>query len=105
MESFVAAAANADWDHADHFYMILTDHPGAKAWPIENPTFILVPKSPPDAGAATEALKFFKWAYAKGGKMAEELDYVPMPSKVVSAIEKEWTNNVKDGSGKPVLSN
>ena len=33
--------------------------------------------------AAGEALKFFAWAYAKGGKMAEELDYVPMPDKVV----------------------
>ena len=91
MESFVAAAANADWDHADHFYMILTDQPGAKAWPIENPTFILVPKSPPDAGAATEALKFFKWAYANGDQMAEGLLYIPLPDSVTNKIEASWT--------------
>jgi phosphate transport system substrate-binding protein len=91
MESFAASAANADWDHADHFYMILTDQPGAKAWPIENPTFILVPKSPPDAGAANEALKFFKWAYANGDQMAEGLLYIPLPDSVTNKIEASWT--------------
>jgi phosphate transport system substrate-binding protein len=90
MASFQAAAAGADWEHADHFYMILTDQPGANTWPIENPTFILVPKSPPNAAAATEALKFFKWAFANGGKMAEDLDYIPLPSPVVSRIEASW---------------
>ena len=46
-------------------------------------TFILVPKQPNDPAATAEALKFFAWAYANGGKMAEELDYVPMPKKVI----------------------
>ena len=90
MESFQAAAANADWEHADHFYMILTDQPGAKTWPIENPTFILVPKNPPNPAAATEALKFFKWAYANGDKMAIDLDYIPLPDSVVQRIEASW---------------
>ena len=44
-------------------------------------TFILIPKQPQDPAAAAEALKFFAWAYAKGAKMAEELDYVPMPKQ------------------------
>ena len=39
---------------------------------------------------AAEALKFFDWAYAKGDKMALDLDYVPMPDKVVGAIQKVW---------------
>jgi phosphate transport system substrate-binding protein len=90
METFQAAAANADWDHADHFYMILTNQPGAKAWPIENPTFILMHKAPPNAAASTEALKFFKWAYANGGKMAVDLDYIPLPDSVVQKIEASW---------------
>ena len=47
------------------------------------PTFILIHKQPQDPAAAAEALKFFAWAYAKGGKMAEDLDYVPMPDKAV----------------------
>ena len=28
--------------------------------------------------------------------MAEELDYVPMPAKVVTAIEKSWASDIKD---------
>jgi phosphate transport system substrate-binding protein len=90
METFQAAAANADWDHADHFYMILTNQPGAKAWPIENPTFILMHKAPANAAASTEALKFFKWAYANGGKMAIDLDYIPLPDSVVQKIQASW---------------
>ena len=90
METFQAAAANADWDHADHFYMILTDQPGAKTWPIENPTFILIHKNPPNVAASTEALKFFKWAYANGDKMAIDLDYIPLPDSVVQKIQASW---------------
>ena len=51
----------------------------------------------------SEALKFFEWAYTKGGKMAEELDYVPMPPDVVSLIKKEWSSDIKDASGKPLM--
>ncbi len=51
---------------APGFYMILTDQPGAKSWPIAGATFILVPKQPKDAAATKEALKFFAWAYNKG---------------------------------------
>ena len=67
---------------------ILTNEPGAESWPIAGATFILMHKQPQDAAAAREALKFFDWAYAKGDKMAEDLDYVPMPDKVVGAIKK-----------------
>ncbi len=73
--SFQAAAANADWEHAPGFYQILTDEPGANSWPITAATFILMPKAPQDVAAATEALKFFDWAFANGAKSAEELDY------------------------------
>ncbi len=60
-------------------------------------------KQPQDPAAAAEALKFFAWAYAKGGEMAEELDYVPMPGTVVSAVQKLWAGQIKDASGKPVF--
>ncbi|MEA2861960.1 MAG: phosphate transport system substrate-binding protein [Methylobacteriaceae bacterium] len=101
--SFQAAAANADWANAPGFYQILTDEPGAESWPITAATFILMPKQPPDPPAAKEALKFFDWAFTKGGKMAEELDYIPMPEKVVALIKKEWSSDIKDTSGKPLM--
>ena len=47
-----AAAANADWAHSEDFYLIITDQPGADAWPISASTFILMPKQVPDATAA-----------------------------------------------------
>jgi phosphate transport system substrate-binding protein len=90
MESFQASAANADWAHADHFYMILTDQPGAMSWPIENPTFILMYKQPKNPAASKQALDFFKWAYANGDQMAEGLLYIPLPDNVVSVIQQSW---------------
>jgi phosphate transport system substrate-binding protein len=102
--AFQAAAANADWEKAENFYVILTDQPGAASWPIAGATFILIHKQPQDPAAAAEALKFFAWAYAKGGKMAEDLDYVPMPAKVVRAIQQAWATNIKDASGKPLYT-
>lgn len=104
-ESFQAAAANADWANSDSYYVILTDQPGAKSWPIAGATFILMYKQPHDPVVASEALKFFSWAYAKGGKMAEELDYVPMPAAVVAQIKKTWATEIKDASGKPLAAN
>jgi len=100
--SFQAAAAYADWEKSDGFHVILTNQPGSATWPIAGATFILIYKQPHDPAAASEALKFFAWAYAKGDKMAEELDYVPMPKKVVDQIEKMWAKEITDASGKPL---
>jgi len=93
--SFQAAASNADWAKAPGYYVILTDQPGEQSWPITASTFILMHKEPADKAASGEAVKFFKWAFAKGGKMAEELDYIPMPEPVVKLIEKTWSADIK----------
>ena len=102
--AFQAAAANADWNSAPGYGVILANQPGAESWPMTAATFILIPKKPDDAAAVAEALKFFSWAYAKGDKMAEELDYVPMPKKIVAEIEKAWATEIKDAGGKPLFS-
>ncbi|HEY8063217.1 MAG TPA: phosphate ABC transporter substrate-binding protein PstS [Methylosinus sp.] len=103
-ESFQAAAANADWAKSPGFYQILTDEPGAKSWPITAATFILSPKQPQDAASTAEALKFFGWAFAKGGKAAEELDYIPLPESLVALIKKSWAANLKGSDGKPLAN-
>jgi phosphate transport system substrate-binding protein len=103
-DAFQAAAANADWTGTPGFGVILTDEARANSWPISGATFILIHKQPQDPVAAHEALKFFAWAYAKGGKMAEDLDYVPLPAKVVGAIQKAWASDIKDASGKPIFA-
>jgi phosphate transport system substrate-binding protein len=95
MAAFQAAAGNADWAHAPGYYVILTDQPGAASWPIVASTFILMHKIPADKAASAEALKFFKYSFEKGGKMAEELDYIPMPDSVVKQIEKTWSADIQ----------
>jgi phosphate transport system substrate-binding protein len=95
MPSFQAAAANADWANAAGYYLILTDQPGEQSWPITASTFILMQKEPTDKAASAEAIKFFKWAFTNGSKMAEELDYIPMPDSVVKLIQKTWSSDIK----------
>jgi phosphate transport system substrate-binding protein len=51
-------------------------------------------KQPGDKAAAAEALKFFDWAFAKGDRMAEELDYIPMPENVKSMIRATWAKDI-----------
>jgi len=103
IESFSAAAAHANWEGTPGFGVIITNAPGSASWPIAGATFILIHKQPSDPAAAGAALKFFSWAYTKGGKMAEELDYVPMPGNVVSAVQRLWAAQIKDASGKPLF--
>ena len=79
--------------------MVLTDQPGKDSWPITGATFILVYKvqDKPENGKAV--LKFFDWAYHHGDKMAQDLNYVPMPASVVSLVEKTWGSEIKDKAG------
>jgi phosphate transport system substrate-binding protein len=103
-ETFQAAAANADWTHAPGFYMVLTDQPGAESWPITGASFILLYKSQSDPKVGAAVLKFFDWAYHNGQKMAEGLDYVPMPANVVELVEKTWASAISGPDGAPVWS-
>ena len=98
--AFKAAAAGADWNKT--FYQITTDQPGKDTWPITNPTYVLMHKTQDKPQQATQVLKFFEWAYKNGDKTADDLDYVPMPASVKGAIEKLWSAEIKDGSGKAV---
>jgi phosphate transport system substrate-binding protein len=104
IESFTAAARSANWEGTPAFGVILTNESGADAWPMTSATFVLMHKQPTDPVAVGEALKFFNWAYAKGGRMAEELDYVPMPGNVVNAVRRLWASEIKDASGKPIFA-
>ena len=95
METFQAAAASADWDSAPGFYLILANQPGDKSWPMTAATFILMYKKPVNVAASNDALQFFRWAYEKGGKMAQDLDYIPMPENVVAKVEKMWATDIQ----------
>lgn len=98
--TFKAAAAGADW--ARSFYQVLTEQPGKDSWPITGATFILMHKSQDKPTSAANSLKFFDWAYANGDKMADDLDYVPLPAAVKDMVRKLWAEQLKDGSGKAI---
>ena len=99
-ETFKAAAAGADWAKAPGMYLILTDQAGKASWPITGASFILMHKVQEKPDSAKEVFKFFDWSFNNGGKMASELDYVPMPEAVVKLIRASWKEQVKDASGK-----
>jgi len=97
--SFKAAAAGADW--ASGFYQILTNQPGAQAWPITSATFILMHKVQDKPQQAAATLKFFRWAYQSGDTSALALDYVAMPQSVKDIIIQSWSE-IKDASGQSI---
>lgn len=101
-KTFQAAAAGADWNAAPGMYLILTDAAGKDSWPIAGATFILMHQVQEKPENAKEVLNFFDWAYTKGDRLAQELDYVPMPDKVVALIQSSWKTHIKDRSGKTV---
>lgn len=86
--AFKAAAAKADWSRS--FHQVLTNQPGAQAWPITGATFILMRKEPRKPAQAAAALKFFDWAYRNGDATAGALDYVPMPAAVKTQVRQLW---------------
>jgi len=88
LASFQAGAANADWNSEPGFAVILSNPAGATAWPMTASTWILMYREAKDAEASAAAVKFFKWAFASGDKMAMDLDYVPMPDSVVNNVSK-----------------
>jgi len=98
--AFKAAAAGADWNKT--FYQITTDQPGKTSWPLTNPTYILMYKVQDKPASATNALKFFDWAFHNGDQAADDLDYVPLPDSVKALVRKQWTDQIKDGAGKAV---
>ena len=53
--------------------------------------------------SAQEVLKFFDWSFKNGQKMADELDYVALPSSLIAQIEDSWKTQIKDASGSRAL--
>ena len=93
--SFQAAAAAADWANAKDFGVVITDAPGADAWPIAATNFILMYKQPKDPMRSKAALDFFRWALRDGGGTAQSLNYVPLPPALVAQVETYWSTEFK----------
>jgi len=101
IESFMAAAKNADWDNAPGFFMVLNDQPGAETWPIAGATFILIHREQKDDAKVRAMFRFFDWCFRSGAAMAKELHYVPMPENVIELVGKRWASEIT-ANGKPI---
>lgn len=90
--TFAAAAAGTDWSKFPAMAASLTDAAGAKSWPITTATFILMYKQPTNKQTSAETLKFFDFAFKDGKKLAQDLDYVPLPDATTDFIRKQvWS--------------
>jgi phosphate transport system substrate-binding protein len=87
--TFAAAAKDADWFKTPGMGISLVNQKGATAWPITGATFVLVYREPRYKKATQEVLKFFAYAWDRGGKSALDLDYVPLPKAVTDRIRTE----------------
>ena len=94
-ESFAAAAESADWTHAQDFYLVMTNAPGANSWPITATVFMIMQKAPKNPANSKASLSFFRWAYANGAAQAKALNYVPLPNSLVKQVEAHWAANLK----------
>jgi phosphate transport system substrate-binding protein len=98
LDTFQAAAANADWKNAPPgFGLMLIDQPGDKSWPIVGVTWIMIYKDQPDGQKGKAILEFFDWCFKNGDAMAKELHYVSMPDNVVKMVEEGWAKEIKSG--------
>ena len=93
--SFSAAAATVDWTKSKDFYQLMTNAPGANAWPVAATTWVIMYKQPKNAGNSAAARKFFNWSLTKGQKQALALDYVPLPATLVKLIQTYIGGNIK----------
>lgn len=99
--TFSAALSNSSWRSGARFEEMLTDKPGADTWPITAGTFIIVPQQAADAAATAATLKFFTWAFMKGDRIADGLDFVRLPDPVQARIFGELMR-ITDRDGKPL---
>ena len=88
--AFQAAAATADWINAKDFNLIMTNAPGAAAWPITATTWVIMAKRAKNPANARVVLDFFRWSLENGREQAASLDYVPLPPTLVEQIEANW---------------
>ncbi|OCC16123.1 Phosphate ABC transporter, periplasmic phosphate-binding protein PstS [Dissulfuribacter thermophilus] len=94
IETFQAAAQNADWLNTPGMGVILVNQPGKNSWPITGASFILIHKVQKDKEKALTMLKFFDWCFKHGQQMAKDLLYVPIPENVVQIVEKMWAREI-----------
>jgi phosphate transport system substrate-binding protein len=93
IETFTAAAANANWDKSKDYFLWLVNESGENTWPIAAATFILIRKDNPEA--IDLVTTFFDWCFKNGDSQATSLQYVPLPASLKDDIRQYWEASKK----------
>lgn len=100
--SFAAAAAKATWSAVNGYSQTLTDQPGPESWPLTTATYILLARSPVETNGTGEALKYFDWAFRKGGAISQNLGFVSIHAEGMNNVRDSWKTQIKDRAGRPL---
>lgn len=92
LESITAAMATAEIP--DDFRFSITNAPGEAAYPVCGATWLLVYEQQKDAAKGKKVVEFLKWAQKDGEKMAQDLDYAPLPESLQARVLKR-INEIK----------
>jgi phosphate transport system substrate-binding protein len=89
MQTMLAAAKQANWEEAmkHDFYMELPNPPGKYSYPIEGPTYAMLP-----LGKSTNSyvLQFYTWVFNHGDADLRALDYITLPDFLKKDIMAYW---------------
>ena len=96
-DSVRAALGREDWASGPGFELDLMDNTGPGGWPILGASYILLPREHKDPSKGRALLSYFRWCLREGAKAAEDLNYFPLPMKVVDRVEYHWKKNVRSG--------
>jgi phosphate transport system substrate-binding protein len=92
-EAFQAGLDTVAWNAATGFAADTTNLAGEKAYPMAAVTYAVVPKDRGE-GRINRVLDLFRLAFGAGADEASALGYIPVPPKLVAAIEAYWTANL-----------
>ncbi len=81
-----SAMADFGTDMGDKLAISIVDAPGKTSWPISGYTYILVYMNQTDCAKAQKLTAFLKWAWSSGTQYATELEYIPLPDAVRTAV-------------------
>ncbi len=93
LQGFQAAAANVDFTKVQDFYVILTDQPGARSWPISGCTWQIL-RTTAAKSVNEPVTQFFLWGFDHGQAMAKSIAFGPLPASTVQAIQAYWKQNL-----------
>lgn len=94
-QTFSSAAESADWAGAKDFNLVMTNAPGANAYPLTATTFVLMPRQPANKARSDATVKFFRFTLTNGQAQAQKLDYVPLPPALVKQVDAYIGANIK----------